>query len=933
MEEEQNISKDSSGTPSGFEESFSRFLARRRRIEFSYSLARLLLLACIILVLYGLIDSYFPLDNPDRMIISGSLAGLFLVASLVFLILSHRFCARKAAREIDSLYGSSGKVLSSWELDHPSHPEADKSELKSWLAARTRNQAGEQVAALSWSKLPPFKKWLRQAGFVLLLLLLICSLGHLFPGASSTLAGRLFSPWRDVAPLSPYTFELVDFPDEVIYGDDALLQVNITGGELKSPVVLLVKSQGLPVQELNAFKENTGIWARLLEKMTVPCEVAFGTADGRARSNWHKIAISYQPKVVSGYIKSIPPAYTKTTETTVPISGQEIPVIDGGTVEYTLKCNRIPSQASATFKPDREEIPAQQIEGVINPDQTIVFRIPVRHSGQVSMDITDYKGTRMARPLESKIRAIPDQRPTLSIHKPEPVSISLPDQFLSFQAEAKDDFGLSRVSWLRRAGDTRMRDKPMPVGVGRKEYFLDEMIYLPNIGVKAGDILEFSVEAKDENPLFLNIATAQAVKVFIISEEEARQILREQMALDEFMLRFNMASRQIEEILEALDQAMENKDPAKQNELIAALQEKHQAAQKTMEELASDFPLFNEEKELSALAKQLQEKLKANQDDLAKLDKNAELAPQLQELKNRLQEPRKELADLEKQAEDQNNIARAHEQIIKFQLLTNEQKELQEQLAAYEDELRKLRPVTIEQLKAIAKNQEELRKKLEAWENETILSILNLPITYAGDLKENLDQFMKSYKEAMLPSMMGVVSDRAEDGQHYSARIQAEKVYENMKRLLKENKATSSCLQGECSGLSGMSESASQTAQDLLRSLLAAMLGKGGKGSGGFGTGGGGSGGFGSPTGIPINGVKRNKIGSLSSGRSGGKDSSPGSTGNNNQASSKNVVTEQTPGGESGSETENTAESLDGPTLESIPPSYRNAVKKYFSQL
>ena len=147
----------------------------------------------------------------------------------------------------------------------------------------------------------------------------------------------------------------MDSPSSVVYGEDALMQVRVTGAPLTSPVEIWVRPDGHPVQKLAAFRDQSGIWARRLEKLTAPC--------GKARSEWFPLEINYRPKVAGGSVIVSPPEYTGLPPVEYPLNGQDVTVIDGGTADFILESNRPLMSGKAVFTPDRKDLEPQTVQG------------------------------------------------------------------------------------------------------------------------------------------------------------------------------------------------------------------------------------------------------------------------------------------------------------------------------------------------------------------------------------------------------------------------------------------------------------------------------------------------------------------------------------------------------------------------------------------
>lgn len=301
-----------------------------------------------------------------------------------------------------------------------------------------------------------------------------------------------------------------------------------------------------------------------------------------------------------------------------PLNGQDVTVIDGGTADFILESNRPLMSGKAVFTPDRKDLKAQTVQGVLLPDGRISFPLRVRQSGTASIQMTDYRGTGMARPLENRVRVNADARPSVVIHAPAPVSVALEDVVIPFHAEVQDDYGVTRVAWVRSVSGSRARSLEMPVPeASKKSLFLAEQLSLPALGARAGDVLQLSVEARDANPYLLNMTVSEPVTVHVISEEQYREMLRIRTGVDEFVNKYRLLAQSIDDLVRELDRAKKANPSGLSREEAVQLKEKHAEVRKLAEKMAKDFPIFDTDGKLSETASSLAGIIAKNEEDLS----------------------------------------------------------------------------------------------------------------------------------------------------------------------------------------------------------------------------------------------------------------------------------------------------------------------------
>lgn len=923
-----------------FETSLKSYHTRFKYLWLLGTIRRLLLPVCGLWALYALLDYYFAWENTARVLLSTLLVAVLIFILLRSLISVIRRPLIHTAESMDSKTENPGEryLQTALELTHPHGEEKGKklSPLSSWLTKETQQKAIHQLAHFSWKKSGLHKITMKLLAAPLIFLVLLGLIIAMFPQTTRHMAERILTPWRDVPPLSPYTFTIPDSPLEVIYGDDLLIRVKITGGEITDPVELLLKFADGSQQKFTAFRENKESWARRLEKITVPAEVAFSTQKGRARSRWQKLTVKHEPKILAGTITATPPTYIKKAPVTQPLSHGETSVIDGGMLEYKLETNCDLLSGIATFHPTRKELPSFDIQGEIGANKSIIFRFPVRHSGSASLNVTDLRGTRIKRPLESKVNVSPDIRPSVLIHSPEPVSLALPDSILSFQAEAQDDFGLSRVEWIRSVDNRRARPLPMLKKQGEKSLFINEQVHLSVLGAQPGNVLEFSLEARDANPYLLNIATSETVKVHVISREEYREILRMRMELDEFLGRYNELLSSLQQTAELIEESAKKDSSLLSPEQWEALQKQHESSRDFAEKLAKATPLFDSDNQLSQTAQTIADVLQKNMNDLEK-ERPQSIADQknlLKALNDRIASPKQEIQQLAQDVQKLAALTSMFKAIVEFKELAHEQRDIHKQLGQYRDELGKGRPVSRAQLEDIGDSQAALQNKLQAWQ-EKLPSLLNALPEGTDTIKAAFEKLGEDVRQANFSASMNSIAESCAKYHNEPAEQLADKTALAMLKLLDENELAAKCLNGNCPPSLDMKAEMQKTMQQLLEALLSASECKmpglfPGKGSG---MGSGFSSGEGSNElnlmNVPINGHTN---ASSSDSRRGGKGNAASESGTGN-ADTQSPHVEKETGEENtpGKTKEQAPSSLNAPEWQNIPPSYRDAVKKYFN--
>lgn len=336
----------------------------------------------------------------------------------------------------------------------------------------------------------------------------------------------------------------------------------------------------------------------------------------------------------------------------------------------------------------------------------------------------------MARPLENRVRVNADARPSVVIHAPAPVSVALEDVVIPFHAEVQDDYGATRVAWVRSVSGSRARSLEMPVPESsKKSLFLAEQLSLPALGARAGDVLQLSVEARDANPYLLNMTVSEPVTVHVISEEQYREMLRIRTGVDEFVNKYRLLAQSIADLVRELDRAKKANPSGLSREEAVQLKEKHAEVRKLAEKMAKDFPIFDTDGKLSETASSLAGIIAKNEEDLSgELPGTQESTQEFfRTMRDRLRAPQEETARQSGEAEMAAKIMQGYDLIMEFRRLADSQKETATMLGRFLSERKEGRSVTAEQLKSLGESQKEILALYWLWHSRAPAVISAIP--------------------------------------------------------------------------------------------------------------------------------------------------------------------------------------------------------------
>jgi hypothetical protein len=203
---------------------------------------------------------------------------------------------------------------------------------------------------------------------------------------------------------------------------------------------------------------------------------------GDAESQRFRIVAQRGPRLERFTLTYRFPDYTALPPKTVTAETADIAALRGTRVTVVAEASQ-PLSAASLEANGAPPTPAQ-----ITGDRSVTAEVAVDHDAEFKLRITDTAGFRNADAVSYKIKALPDQPPTVKLLDPEQdVELGKPEPF-DLKFAATDDFGISSAYLVHN----NKRDQ-MPVsGVAAFD--------LAKAGYKAGEEVAFWIEVEDNSP-------------------------------------------------------------------------------------------------------------------------------------------------------------------------------------------------------------------------------------------------------------------------------------------------------------------------------------------------------------------------------------------------------------------------------------------------
>lgn len=893
--------------------------------------------AMISATLYFAADYFLALNETTRRGLNLVLPLAWLIAALPEAQRIRRAGLGDIARRADRLgRHRRNEILTAWELLRAPSSQAgggDGTALPAFLVRRSVEKGLAAAEALPPRRLRPAALLTRQKRLLALQGLLSAGVLLLFGvSAIRTIVPRMLWPGRDIPPFSRYRFEVAPQTPVILYGGTAELSVTIRGAPVRDRVWLRTRLGNGGMQRAACFQEGDGRYAQRLENVTQP--LAFCFAVGRARSRWHTVDLQLQPRVLRARVRLAPPPYTGLPPVEFPAGQADVAGVRGTQITLTLTSNRPLREGTLTLRrrgngaADDRVIAADRVS-----ERTAEFVWTLQEDAEARATLRDLQGTATAEPVVLPQRRRPDEPPRVALIEPPEFSLATPGAVLNLSGQVEDDFGIGRIDWIRGLVGFHDRGVTLRRGPIGPQAEIAIPLDLGALGVEAGQVIEFYLEAMDNNPRRAGAAGSGIARVKIISDEEYADMRRDQETLEDFTGRYRAAEAAMAAVLEALEAlrgAVSNEaPPAELEAAIGRAAEAHAAADRRFRTLARDFALYDVERALSAASEDVLRRLAENRSALeamAQAPESCSVAG-IEALAARLKDGAEELADQAEMADRLVRIARVMEGAARFQALVQRQADLVRRLTyRYETTID---PADRPFLPRYGEEEAAVARELAAFAADTATAAEALP-DEREVLKRDTLAFLQALARTGASNSMerAVVASRNSDARKTcrEARLALEK----LRSLLPEDASKDgNGFADLCRGLQpGFgAPNVAATLQAMFRSICR-RHGVGSAPGQGMGWGNGGAGpGFGasgySTLATPVYGPPRSRAGGVGDGRG---DIGAGGHGRGGAAGASPAVVERLrpadgydPAGEA-------------VPIERLPARYREAVKRYFQE-
>jgi hypothetical protein len=398
---------------------------------------------------------------------------------------------------------------------------------------------------------------------------------------------RFTDPKGDHPPYSKLRFQVAPGQTNVLFGGSIEVRVTVEGGQPVAGKLWLVARSGTNELRTMMFLASDRSFFQSLANLREPSE--YYVTDGKARSHRYRTDIRYTPQITMVEVTSTFPAYTGMPARTGKLAEdpQSLPL--DTRLDFRVFSNRPLKEGEMTITPvlggkeQKLKLNAPAGGNCATGSFTLVEPLVF------SIKVTDQLGLDSIDPRQGRFNISPDERPRLFVLEPGRDAVATPEFRVPVRVEATDDYGISRVVWLR--GHNRSKERPFQMKLEPKSSAKQVQgvgdFDLGKLGTRPGDIIEYYFEASDNDPRGPNIALSRLYRLEVISKEQYELILKQaaaRKALFEPYLQLSSWLRRMSVRAGDLDKKME-KGPSAEKE----------AASKELDALARDLEKYEQE--------------------------------------------------------------------------------------------------------------------------------------------------------------------------------------------------------------------------------------------------------------------------------------------------------------------------------------------------
>jgi hypothetical protein len=378
-----------------------------------------------------------------------------------------------------------------------------------------------------------------RVGYGLLAVVAVAALYKLFsPKDPFVAAERVLMPWRDIVPASRVTIRDIK-PGALTLsrGESLTVSAEVRGITESDPVLLrYTTNDGRAIDkplEMKLAPDGLRFEARLPDeaasagnKLGLTHSLKYYIAAGDARSLDYAVTVVPAPSILVERVDYDFPDYTGFVDRSAHDSG-DIRAIEGTRITVHARANGPIKEAQVDFDADGRRDLTMTANGA---GASASFQLELREDRQTPkhasyvLRFNNEDGRPNRDPVKHPIVVDPDLTPETSVVRPQEKSLDVRlNDTVTIEAEAIDpDFALAEVRLRGEVAGRQVIDEPLLARTHTGRFAGRYQLSPRTKGLKAGDVVQYWVTAKDNRAPTANVAESER-KLLRIAAPDAKQ--------------------------------------------------------------------------------------------------------------------------------------------------------------------------------------------------------------------------------------------------------------------------------------------------------------------------------------------------------------------------------------------------------------------------
>ena len=487
----------------------------------------------------SIVDWLMPLPSPVRLAL---LAGLVIVTG--YLLYRHliqplraSLTLRDVALNVERHYPSlEDRLVSAVQFGNREPNDA----IEAHMLQRLLEDTTESVKGIDFKATVDGSRTRKHVGIAVLVLAACAVLSLLFPSEIHTSLLRVLVPWEKTEPILTTKLTVTPGNARILRGKSLPIHVTVTGksadkvvlaytarARLQSPPTEEGRSaaprDALTEQQINMVQNPGDKRGFTYEIFNIDADMEYYVQANEATSERYTVEVFEMPRVTDIAVAYTYPEYTALKSVVQQGTG-DIHAVVGTRAEIRITTNKAIQTATFILKNHIKKVDIDNVDVgttqrdvnvpitlserlandrkmVISDGNILTTTVDVTEDGTYAVELLCIDGFNNEIPVEYKIRAVPDNAPEVVIKEPGRDIKATKLEEVQIVAEAKDDYGVEKLSLMYRVGAGDLQELAMETADIEEKHLRrgTYTFYMEEFDVAPGEVISYYAQATDNN--------------------------------------------------------------------------------------------------------------------------------------------------------------------------------------------------------------------------------------------------------------------------------------------------------------------------------------------------------------------------------------------------------------------------------------------------